>query len=52
MVSGSTSLRISGDGRLLYSIDQGDPFVNLIDPGATFPVGQTGWNLFDVMPLQ
>jgi DNA-binding beta-propeller fold protein YncE len=62
LVSGSTSLRISGDGRLLYSIDQGDPFVNLIDTGSrsvlsrtrvtTFPVGQTGWNLFDVLPLQ
>jgi YVTN family beta-propeller protein len=62
MVSGSTSLRISGDGRLLYSIDQGDPFVNLIDTGSrtvlsrtrvtTFPVGQAGWNLFDVVPLQ
>jgi YVTN family beta-propeller protein len=61
-VSGTTSLRISGDGRLLYSIDQGDPFVNLIDTGSrtvlsrtrvtTFPVGQTGWNLFDVVPLQ
>jgi YVTN family beta-propeller protein len=62
MVSGTTSLRISGDGRLLYSIDRGDPFVNLIDTVSrtalsrmrvtTFPVGQTGWNLFDVLPLQ
>lgn len=62
MVSGTTRLRISGDGRLLYSIDQGDPFVNLVDASArtvlsrtrvtTFPAGQTGWNLFDVMPLQ
>ena len=62
MVSGTTSLRISGDGRLLYSIDQGDPFVNLIDTSArtvlsrtrvtTFPVGQPGWSLFDVLPLQ
>jgi DNA-binding beta-propeller fold protein YncE len=61
-VSGITSLRISADGRLLYSIDQGDPFVNLIDTVSrtvlsrtrvtTFPVGQTGWNLFDVLPLQ
>lgn len=61
-VSGNTSLRISADGRLLYSIDQGDPFVNLIDTVSrtvlsrtrvtTFPVGQTGWNLFDVLPLQ
>jgi len=61
-VSGITSLRISGDGHLLYSIDQGDPFVNLIDTVSrtvlsrtrvtTFPVGQTGWNLFDVLPLQ
>jgi DNA-binding beta-propeller fold protein YncE len=62
MVSGTTSLRISGDGRLLYSIDQGDPFVNLIDTVSrtvlsrtrvtTFPAGQTGWTLFDVLPLQ
>jgi DNA-binding beta-propeller fold protein YncE len=62
MVTGNTSLRISSDGRLLYSIDKGDPFVNLIDTVsrtvlsrtrvATFPVGQTGWNLFDVLPLQ
>jgi DNA-binding beta-propeller fold protein YncE len=62
MVSGATRLRISGDGRLLYSIDQGDPFVNLVDAVGrtvlsrtrvtTFPVGQTGWNLFDVVPLQ
>jgi DNA-binding beta-propeller fold protein YncE len=62
LVSGITSLRISADGRLLYSIDQGDPFVNLIDTVSrtvlsrtrvtTFPVGQTGWNLFDVLPLQ
>jgi YVTN family beta-propeller protein len=62
MVSGTTSLRISGDGRLLYSIDQGDPFVNLIDTVGravlsrtrvtTFPAGQPGWNLFDVLPLQ
>jgi DNA-binding beta-propeller fold protein YncE len=61
-VSGITSLRISADGRLLYSIDQGEPFVNLIDTVSrtvlsrtrvtTFPVGQTGWNLFDVLPLQ
>lgn len=62
MVTGNTSLRISGDGRLLYSIDPGDPFVNLIDTVGrtvlsrtrvtTFPVGQTGWNVFDVLPLQ
>jgi DNA-binding beta-propeller fold protein YncE len=62
IVSGSTRLRISGDGRLLYSIDQGDPFVNLIDTVTrtvlsrtrvtTFPAGQAGWNLFDVVPLQ
>jgi YVTN family beta-propeller protein len=62
MVSGTTRLRISGDGRLLYSIDQGDPFVNLVDTVGrtvlsrtrvtTFPVGQSGWNLFDVVPLQ
>jgi DNA-binding beta-propeller fold protein YncE len=61
-VSGITSLRISGDGRLLYSIDQGDPFVNLIDTVSrtvlsrtrvtTFPAGQAGWNLFDVLPLR
>jgi DNA-binding beta-propeller fold protein YncE len=61
-VSGNTSLRISSDGRLLYSIDQGEPFVNLIDTVSrtvlsrtrvtTFPLGQTGWNLFDVLPLQ
>jgi DNA-binding beta-propeller fold protein YncE len=60
MVSGSTSLRISGDGRLLYSIDQGDPFVNVIDTSAravvsrtqvaSFPAG-AGWALFDVVPL-
>jgi hypothetical protein len=39
-----------------------DPFVNLIDTVnrtvlsrtrvATFPAGQTGWSLFDVLPLQ
>jgi YVTN family beta-propeller protein len=62
LVYGTTSLRISGDGRLLYSVDQGDPFVNLIDTASrtvlsrtritTFPVGQAGWNLFDVVPLQ
>jgi DNA-binding beta-propeller fold protein YncE len=62
MVSGTTSLRISGDGRLLYSVDQGDPFVNLIDTVTrtvlsrtritTFPAGQPGWSLFDVLPLQ
>ena len=62
LVSGTTGLRISADGRLLYSIDRGDPFVNLIDTVSrtvlsrtrvtAFPVGQTGWNLFDVLPLQ
>jgi DNA-binding beta-propeller fold protein YncE len=61
-VFGITSLRISADGRLLYSIDQGDSFVNLIDTVSrtvlsrtritTFPAGQPGWNLFDVLPLQ
>ena len=62
MVSGTTSLRISADGRLLFSADRGDPFVNLIDTVSrtvlsrtgvtTFPAGQTGWSLFDVLPLQ
>jgi YVTN family beta-propeller protein len=62
MVSGTTGLRISADGRLLYSIDRGDPFMNLIDTVSrtvlsrtrvtTFPVGQAGWSLFDVLPLQ
>jgi hypothetical protein len=62
MVSGATRVRISGDGRLLYSIDQEEPLVNQVDTGArtllsrtrvaTFPAGQTGWNLFDVVPLQ
>ena len=62
MVSATTSLRISADGRLLYSIDQGDPFVNLIDTVSrtvlsrtritTFPGGQAGRSLFAVLPLQ